>query len=87
MVFLSQAPGAHAAGKPLVTAQASEVRFVGIERFVEEIEDSEGPNDAQEILQADPAVALLEANQSTPRHPRPVGELDLGEAAQTSPGR
>jgi hypothetical protein len=70
----------------LLGAEPPDVGLVRIERLGKAVEDAERPQDPQQVLQADTALATLEADDSVARDPRSVGQLNLGQAAQLPPG-
>jgi len=68
-------------------AEAPDVRLIGVQGRGELVEDSQAAEDAEEILGADAAIAVLEPDQSGPGDVAAVGKLGLGQAAQLAPSR
>src|SRR4029077_6785170 len=70
----------------LLGPPATHIRFVGIQRPLDVLEDAEAAKDPEEVLGAHSPIALLRPDQRAPRDVAAIGELRLGQAAELSPG-
>ena len=67
-------------GEPLIRAQTADVRLVRVKRSRQDVEESEGAQHTEEVLDGDTPVTLLEAPKSFAVDARSISQLGLCQA-------